>query len=98
MNTLNIDLTGRVVIIEKETVAEEYSHDTRFYVAGGFGAMGFTMGEKMHGVWLVDGDAESYALGTGVDEALTREYWASGKEPADRAMAQQMLAVRGKVE
>jgi hypothetical protein len=57
-NTLNENLTGRVVVLSAKRMKPEYQ-DLKyrlFKVSGGFGAQGYTMGRALFGTFLVDGE------------------------------------------
>lgn len=54
-NTLEKDLTGRVVIFKQECLRIR-AVDNPFRVDGGFGAKPFTNGSALMGEWLADGE------------------------------------------
>jgi hypothetical protein len=56
-NSLDQDLTGKVVLIRKDVLKPEWHYDRRFLVKGGFGALPHTMGKALMGTFLVDGES-----------------------------------------
>lgn len=57
-NPLDIDLTGRVVLIRTSELEPEYHEDAKraFRVTGGFGASPKASGRALFGVWLADNE------------------------------------------
>jgi hypothetical protein len=56
-NSLNIDLTGKTVVVRAEAFRAEYNHlsERLFAVDGGFGAAPYTSGTAVFGTYLKDG-------------------------------------------
>jgi hypothetical protein len=57
MNNLRIDITNKVVIVDKKFVKPEVK-DRRFLCEGGFGCLPQTNGESIYGKWLVDNEED----------------------------------------
>lgn len=58
MNALNEELEGKVVLIRKSDLNEEWHEDHKraFLCRGGFGCSPHTMGEALIGTFLIDGE------------------------------------------
>lgn len=58
-NSLNMDLTDKVIIFHPDVLGAPFSLHPELYpykVTGGFGRLEKTMGSKISGEWLHDGD------------------------------------------
>jgi len=66
-NSLDLDLTGKIVRIKKVAVKDEFQNsDLRFRCQGGFGCKPHTNGTKIFGTWLMDGE-EDWVRGWNVE-------------------------------
>ncbi len=54
MNPLKLDLAGKVVVLSADCL--NLGVDPRFFCEGGFGCHSFTMGHKIHGRFICDGE------------------------------------------
>ena len=73
-NSLNQELSGKVVVLKKDGLKPEY-HDIKqrlFKVSGGFGASSFTNGSVLFGTFLSDGE-ECRMNGYDVERLATDE-------------------------
>jgi hypothetical protein len=56
-NALNIELTGKAVIVKQEALKAEFVNTEHpFLIDGGFGAHAYTSGTNCAGEWLSDGE------------------------------------------
>lgn len=81
-NTLNMDLTGKVVILRKGFFREGLeATDHPFLCEGGFGCLGYTEGRMLAGTFISDGE-ETAVSGYDVERLATDEEIARFKEVA----------------
>jgi hypothetical protein len=72
-NSLNEDLTGKVIVFREGTLKPEYPVLRHlFWVQGGFGAQAFTNGRMLAGQDLYDGENAGMG-GYDVDRLATRQ-------------------------
>jgi hypothetical protein len=59
-NNLNENIEGKYIIIEKESLKPEFHSivERVFFVKGGFGAHAVTMGGKIGGYYVCDGESK----------------------------------------
>jgi len=80
-NTLDIDLTGKVVVFKQHFLTVPATEHP-FLVKGGFGAQPHTMGRALGGVFLSDGE-ETRMEGYMVDRLATDEEIAAAPMSAE---------------
>lgn len=73
-NSLNEELTGKVVVLRESRFKEEYKalQFRVFEVSGGFGADSYTAGTALFGTFLVDGE-QARMNGYDVERLATEE-------------------------
>lgn len=58
-NTLNENLTGRVIVFKQEALRHPFvAAEHPFRVDGGFGAQSYTSGNALMGEWLATGERD----------------------------------------
>lgn len=73
-NTLNIDLTGKVVVLRESSLKQPDYPPLKnlFLVGGGFGALPYTQGRMLGGMFLSDGE-DTAMSGYDVERLATEE-------------------------
>jgi hypothetical protein len=87
-NSLNVDLTGRLVLLREDAMRPEFrARDERlFRVSGGFGAVPYTIGTALFGTFVKDGTADrmdGYDVEALVDEGGEHDGTTGGDADAD---------------